>query len=325
MSEKEKSEYVLNLKKFAEEDFPRLCAVQDAWSEADYKSFNTGLQLISAYRNLHDFISVAYRYEAQKRLRKLGELLARVRAKTELRNRTMNPSVLEKEYVAFLPTAKNIDENGESKPKEPFAIPEVSGRRPEHLSQYIHKLSPELQKQAKELESLYMAMASHKEQALLLANDSRATKADIEHEAKATIKAEAKILNFWEQVDLEWEKITGKEIDEEEMERLKAESERLNRQVVKSAGEYTKEEIDAMDDEEMQENCKKARIEANKKYLRRSDVQMTDERREQTALRAQELLAWGIELSARAKETIEQNGIEVPGLSIEENNEDIEL
>ena len=203
-------------------------------------------------------------------------------------------------------------------------MPEVSGRRPEHLSQYIHKLSPELQKQAKELESLYMAMASHKEQALLLANDSRATKADIEHEAKATIKAEAKILNFWEQVDLEWEKITGKEIDEEEMERLKAESDRLNRQVVKSAGEYTKAEIDAMDDEEMQENCKKARIEANKKYLRRSDVQMTDERREQTALRAKELMDWGIELSARAKETIEQNGIEVPGLSIEENNEDIE-
>lgn len=325
MSEKEKNEYVLDLKKFTEEDFPRLCAVQDAWSTADYKSFNTGLRLLSAWQLYRAFLPAAYRYEASTGLRKMGELLNRVRSRTELRGVAAYPDMSKKEYVAHMPTATVVDENGESKPKEPFAIPEVSGRRPEHLSQYIHKLSPELQKQAKELENLYMAMASHKEQALLLANDSRASRADIEHEAKATIKAEAKILNFWEQVDLEWEKITGKEIDEEEMERLKAESERLNRQVVKSAGEYTKAEIDAMDDEEMQENCKKARIEANKKYLRRSDVQMTDERREQTALRAQELLAWGIELSARAKETIEQNGIEVPGLSTEEKNEDIEL
>ena len=310
MSQAEKEEYDIRLIRWTEETMPRLFAIADAWTEANVKDFDEGCIIASAFSKSHGFISSAMRYEVARRKKILGDFLCQVRNKTELAKRATRPAVSDKRYLAILPS-KKIDENGKTVEKKPFEMPEVSGRRPEHLSQYVHQLSPSLQKDAKNLESLYLQLASHKERALLLSENPNATKADIEAEVKKTLAAEAKILNFWEQVDLEWEKITGKEIDEEEMERLKAESERLNRQVVKSAGEYTKAEIDAMDDEEMQENCRKARIEANKKYLRRSDVQMTDERREQTALRAQELLAWGIELSARAKETIEQNGIEL--------------
>lgn len=324
MSQAEKEEYDIRLIRWTEETMPRLFAIEDAWMDADVKDFDEGCIIASAFSKYHPFIPGAMRYEIAVRKKKLGYILCQIRERTELKKMATRPAVSDKRYLAILPS-KKIDENGKTIEKKPFEMPEVSGRRPEHLSQYVHQLSPSLQKDAKNLESLYLQLASHKERALLLSENPNATKADIEAEVKKTLAAEAKILNFWEQVDLEWEKITGKEIDEEEMERLKAESERLNRQVVKSAGEYTKTEIDAMDDEEMQENCKKARIEANKKYLRRSDVQMTDERREQTVLRAKELLAWGIELSARAKETIEQNGIEVPGLSIEEKNEDIEL
>lgn len=310
MSKTEQEEYDIRLIRWTEEAMPRLFAIADAWMDADVKDFDEGCIIASAFSKYHAFIPVAMRYEIAVRKKKLGDILCQIRERTELKKMATRPAVSDKRYLAILPS-KKIDENGKTVEKKPFEMPEVSGRRPEHLSQYVHQLSPSLQKDAKNLESLYLQLASHKERALLLSENPNATKADIEAEVKKTLAAEAKILNFWEQVDLEWEKITGKEIDEEEMERLKAESERLNRQVVKSAGEYTKAEIDAMDDEEMQENCKKARIEANKKYLRRSDVQMTDERREQTALRAKELLAWGIELSARAKETIEQNGIEI--------------
>lgn len=310
MSQAEKEEYDIRLIRWTEETMPRLFAIEDAWMDADVKDFDEGCIIASAFSKYHPFIPVAMRYEIAVRKKKLGYILCQIRERTELKKMATRPAGSDKRYLAILPS-KKIDENGKTVEKKPFEMPEVSGRRPEHLSQYIHQLSPSLQKDAKNLESLYLQLASHKERALLLSENPNATKADIEAEVKKTLAAEAKILNFWEQVDLEWKKITGKEIDEEEMERLKAESERLNRQVVKSAGEYTKAEIDAMDDEEMQENCKKARIEANKKYLRRSDVQMTDERREQTALRAKELLAWGIELSARAKETIEQNGIEI--------------
>lgn len=321
MSEQEKYLYILDLKKYTEEDFPRLCAVHDAWSEADYKSFNYGLKILSAWRMAHDFLPAAYRYEIPKRIKILGELLNRVRSKTELRGFVMNPAKFDKDYVAFLPTAKIVDENGETKPKAIFEMPEVSGRRPEHLSQYIHKLSPALQKDAKELENLYMSLASHKERAIILSNNPNAKKEDIAHEAKETVRVESVILNFWERVDLEWEKLTGKTIDESEIKQLESEAARLNRVTVKSAGEYTKEEIDLMEDEEMRENCKKARIEANKKYLRRSDVQMTEERKEQTILRVKELLAWDIEISNRAKELLTKHKIDVPGLEIVSESE----
>lgn len=313
MSEKEKDAYHLRLTKYTDETYPRLCAKADAWAEADVKDFNEGLELVSTFRFTHPFLSSAYRYDAIKQLKKLGELLLRVRAKTELARMSTNPENSDKHYLAILPTSKKVDENGNEVPKKPFEMPVVDGRRPEHLSQYIHQLSPQLQKESKELENLYLQLASHKERALLLTNDSRATKEDIKHEAKETVRIESIILNFWERVDLEWQRVTGKTIDESDMLALEGEAARLNRQAVKSAGEYTKAEIDAMDDAEMQENCKHARIEANKKYLRRSDVQMSDERKEQMQLRASELVAWGIDLSAKIKELIEKHSIEVEG------------
>ena len=313
MSTKEKEEYYLRMIKWTDESYPRLCAIADAWTESDVKDFNEGLELVSAFHFAHPFISAAYRYDATKRVKKLGEVLLRVRAKTELAGRATNPEKMDKRYLAVLPTSSKIDENGNEVPKKPFEMPVVDGRRPEHLSQYIHQLPPQLQKESKELENLYLQLASHKERALLLTNDSRATKEDIKHEAKETVRIESIILNFWERVDLEWQRVTGKTIDESDMLALEGEAARLNRQAVKSAGEYTKAEIDAMDDEEMQENCKHARIEANKKYLRRSDVQMSDERKEQMQLRASELVAWGIDLSAKIKELIEKHSIEVEG------------
>lgn len=312
MSSKEKEEYNIRLIKWTDETYPRLCALTDAWTDADVKDFDEGLMLASAHRRAHPFISAVYRYEVAKQIKKLGELLMQVRAKTELAKRATRPPVGDKRYLAIVPS-KKIDENGNEVPKKPFEMPVVDGRRPEHLSQYIHQLSPQLQKESKELENLYLQLASHKERALLLTNDSRATKEDIKHEAKETVRIESIILNFWERVDLEWQRVTGKTIDESDMLALEGEAARLNRQAVKSAGEYTKAEIDAMDDEEMQENCKHARIEANKKYLRRSDVQMSDERKEQMQLRASELVAWGIDLSAKIKELIEKHSIEVEG------------
>ena len=313
MSEKEKDAYHLRLTKYTDETYPRLCAKADAWAEADVKDFNEGLELVSTFRFTHPFLSSAYRYDAVKRLKKLGELLLRVRAKTELARMSTNPENSDKHYLAILPTSKKIDENGNEVPKKPFEMPAVDGRRPEHLSQYIHQLSPELQKESKNLENWYLQLASHKERALLLTNDSRATKEDIAHEAKETVRIESIILNFWERVDLDWQRATGKTIDESDMLALQGEAARLNRQVVKSAGEYTKEEIDAMDDEEMQDNCRRARIEANKKYVRRTDVQMSDERREQITLRIAELVAWGQSVPAAAKELCEKHGIVIEG------------
>ena len=103
--------------------------------------------------------------------------------------------------------------------------------------------------------------------------------------------------------------------NEDIAEELKAESEKLNRVEVKSPGAYTKEEIDAMDDEEMKQNCRTARIEANKKYVRRDDVQMTDERKMEMMLRIAELVAWGETPSTKAEEVCAKYNIVVPGFN----------
>ena len=130
--------------------------------------------------------------------------------------------------------------------------------------------------------------------------------------AKNTVKYESMILNFWQRVDLEYAKaVKGKE-EAELMAELAREAEMLAKPEVKSAGEYTKAEIDAMEDEEMAENCKKARIEANKKYLRRDDTQMNDERKAQMQLRASELLEWGLQLSMKAIALFGKYGVDIP-------------
>ncbi len=312
MNNKEKEEYNIRLIKWTDESMPRLFAIADAWTEADVKDFDEGCIIASAFSKTHGFISMQHRYEAAKKKKILGDFLVQLRKKTGLDKMTTRPPVGEKRFIAVLPS-KKIDEDGNVVEKKPFEMPAVEGRRPDHLDQYIHQLSPELQRRSRNLENWYLQLASHKERALLLTNDSRATKADIEAEVKKTLKAEAIILNFWEQVDLEWQKVTGKSIDESDLLALRSEAERLGRQAVKSAGEYTKQEIGAMDDEEMQENCRRARIEANKKYLRRKDVQMSDERREQIKLRIAELMAWEQAVPDSARELCEKNGIVVPG------------
>lgn len=313
MTDTEKEEYNLLVIRWTDENLPRLFAIADAWTDAIVKDFDEGCIIASAFSKSHGFISACMRYEVARRKKILGDFLCQVRQKTALAKMATRPANDSKRYLAILPTAKKIDEEGNVIPKKPFEMPAVDGRRPEHLSQYLHLLSPELQKQAKDVENWYLQLASHKERALLLTNDSRATKEDIKHEAQETVRIERIILNFWDRVDLEWQRATGKTIDDSEMHALESEAAQLNKQVSKSAGEYTKEEIDAMDDEEQQENCKNARIEANKKYLRRRDVQMTDERKEQMQLRATELQAWGIEITNNVKELLYSHGIVVVG------------
>lgn len=57
------------------------------------------------------------------------------------------------------------------------------------------------------------------------------------------------------------------------------------------SGRFTKAQIDAMTDLEFQIACKMKRIEANKKYIRRKDVERNEA---ELQLRQKELLEWGI-------------------------------
>lgn len=307
MDEKEKLEYLANVEKWTEETYPRLAALDDSWKEADMKDYFSGLELVSALQKAQGFLASHMRYDAKKRLEVLNRLLIEVRTKAGMKRISHQVK-----HTALVPGPAKVNEEGVEVPRKPFEMPEVSDRRPEHISQYIHLLPENLRNEAKGIAGLYDQLAHWRSRAEYLALDPRADRHMVSRAAKNTVKYESMILNFWQRVDLEYAKaVKGKE-EAELMAELAREAEMLAKPEVKSAGEYTKVEIDAMEDEEMAENCKKARIEANKKYLRRDDTQMNDERKAQMQLRASELLEWGFQLSMKAIALFEKYGVDIP-------------
>ena len=311
MTDKEQLEYLAHVDKWTEQTYPRLAALDDSWKEADVKDFDEGLKLASAFQRAHQFISQSQRYDAKKRLEKLNGLLREVRVKSGMawvRTRPMNDP---KRYTAVIPAEPKLDEDGVAVPRKPFKAPEVEGRRPEHFNQYKDKLPVELQKEGSEIAQKYDMLAHWRQRAEILALDPRANKALISNAAKKAVRIEAQILNFWGRVDVAFAKAIGKPVDEAEVKELKEEAEKLSKE---PKVEVTKADIDAMEEGEEKENAKRARIEANKKYLRRNDSQMTEERKEQIVSRITELLEWGIEPSTRAMDTCEKYGIVVPAI-----------
>ena len=307
MDEKEKLEYLANVEKWTEETYPRLAALDDSWKEADMKDYFSGLELVSALQKAQGFLASHMRYDAKKRLEVLNRLLIEVRTKAGMKRISHQVK-----HTALVPGPAKVNEEGVEVPRKPFEMPEVSDRRPEHISQYIHLLPENLRNEAKDIAGLYDQLAHWRSRAEYLALDPRADRYMVSRAAKNTVKYESMILNFWQRVDLEYAKAKKGKEDAELMAELAREAEMLAKPEVKSAGEYTKAEIDAMEDEEMAENCKKARIEANKKYLRRDDTQMNDERKAQMQLRAGELLEWGLQLSMKAIALFEKYGVDIP-------------
>jgi hypothetical protein len=82
----------------------------------------------------------------------------------------------------------------------------------------------------------------------------------------------------------------------------------------KRAGEYTKAEIDAMAPGKTKDDITAARIDADKRYLRR-DVKVTEEYKQQLELRIKELVEWGVEIGDKGKMKRTEAGIIVPGVN----------
>ena len=77
----------------------------------------------------------------------------------------------------------------------------------------------------------------------------------------------------------------------------------------KKPAECTKAEIDAIADPALQHKYEEIRIEANKKYLRRTDLAHTDEWREQVRLRAKELVDWEVKITEKIRKVMELAGV----------------
>lgn len=309
MDELEKLEYLAQVERWTEETYPRLAALDDSWKEADVKDFDEGLKLVTALQKAQGYLNTYQRYDVKKRLEVLRKLLQEVRVKSGMNKVAFRPANDTRRYTAVIPPAPKVDEEGVAIPRPAYKQPEVGGRRPEHLSEYKHLLSKGLQKEASEISSKYDLMAHWKQRAEQLAIDPRVNKTLVSNAAKKVVRIEQQILNFWQRVDAEYAQINGEGVDDTELRELAEEAAKLAKE---PKAEITKVEIDAMEEGEEKENAKRARMEANKKYIRRKDAQMTDERKEQIRVRVMELMEWGVELSASVYDVCKKYGIELP-------------
>ena len=307
MNEEEKKTYLQKVDQWTEETFPNLIALADCWERVPVKEFDYGLLLASAISKARSYIPVAMRYEAERSLRKLRAYLEEVRVKSPLKNINAVSQYDKREFRAVVMPREAQDaeaQSGENTRKTaPFEMPEVEGRRPDHLNEYIDRLPKELQLRSKTLKDDYLALADYRGRVEMLAEKGEDFKDDVAIYAEKSVKAEQKIRAFWMDVDTYLS--TGK-VQEE----VASPVEDMRR-----PGEYSKEEIDAMSDAAMAEKCKKARIEADKKYVRRKVVKITDSYRQQMALRIKELLAWEEDISEKAYAICQEAQICVKGFN----------
>ena len=325
MNDDERIEYLADVEKWTEDTYPRLAALDDSWKEADVKDFDEGLKLATALQKAQGFLGTHQRYDVSRRLEVLRKLLTEVRVKSGLSKIGPRPASDKRKFTAVVPGPARVNEEGVEVPRKPFEMPEVSDRRPEHISQYMHLLPEDLRGEAHGISMLYDQMAHWRSRAEYLSMDPRADQQMVARAAKNTVKYEERILNFWHRVDLAYEKSTKGKTDEQLAKELAKEAAEMAKAEVKSPGEYTKDEIEAMEEGEQKDNCRKARIEANKKYLRRDDTQINEERKAQMKLRAAELVEWGIPISKRQAEIFEKHGLEIPEVEAkEEPAEDVQ-
>lgn len=310
MSEAEKRDYIQRVDKWTEETFPELMAHAESWITVPEKDYDEGVILASALRSAQGFINNAQRYEAKKAIQILNSHLMDVRNKSGLSKVKVREAGDKRKFIAVVPSRGIPQEDGTLKQRN-FEEVDVDGRRPEHISQYINMLPNTLRIEAEGIKFMYLELADYRHNLEVLSKDPRVSdeaRADL---AKKCVKAEQKIRFLWDRIDKAYNKATGQadDDDDEETEVLPT------AMPMKRSGEYTKVEIEAMQDEEMKELCKSARIDLNKKYVRRGDVKITPEYREQLSLRIRELMEWGENVPKKAYKMCQEAGVTVSGFN----------
>ncbi len=303
MNENEKKEYMERFAKWDNESFPKLMALYDSWEKVPVKDFDEGLKLASTLMNARSFISAAYQYSANRAIEKLNGFLRDIRELSGLSKLNGRPANDRTHYRAVVPEKGNPQEDGTLKRME-YKPEEVDGRRPEHLHEYIHLLPTDLQRETQHFDEMYLALAEYRGRVEVLVEHPDSDKEMIAEFADKAIRQEQEIRKLWAKVDKAYKTAVNGGEPEPEIDYYQDD---------KKPGEYTREEIEAMEEGETKELCKRKRIEANKRYIRRADVEVTDEYKRQMSIRIRELMGWRERVSAKAREICEKNGIIIEG------------
>ena len=316
MSSEEQKSYIERVDKWNEETFPQLIAQATSWMNVPVKEFNEGLKLVSAINRARPFVVAHRSYKSvEVVLNKMRSLLMEVQEKSgrsKLRTISSNDK---RKWFAATEVKSAPDENGVVTVKK-YEEPDVDGRRPQHVSEYIHLLPKSLQQEAMNLKQMHMELAMYRGEAEELSKDPHATSEQVAEKARKAVDVEQRIRLLYATIDAAYKKATNQKLNEDEEALLMQEEEQP--QMFKRAGEYTKEEIDAMPAGKMKEDCIAARKEADKKYIRRGSKNITDEYKQQLVLRVKELMAWGVEIGEKGIQTLKEAGISIPGVTEDE-------
>lgn len=312
MTSAEQKDYIERVEKWNDETFPQLMAQVTSWMNVPVKEFNEGLKLVSAINRARPFVIAHRSYKSvEVVLNKMHALLNEVREKSGLKQlRTISVNDKRK-WFAATEVKSAPDENGVVTVKK-YEEPEVDGRRPQHVSEYIHLLPKSLQQEAMNLKQMHMELAMYRGESEELSKDAHATKEQIAEKARKAVDTEQRIRLLYATIDAAYKKATNQKLNEDEEALLMQEEEQPA--TFKRAGEYTKAEIDAMAPGKTKDDITAARIDADKRYLRR-DVKVTDEYKQQLELRIKELVEWGVEIGDKGKMKLTEAGIIVPGVN----------
>ena len=313
MSSEEQKSYIERVDKWNEETFPQLMAQASSWMNVPVKEFNEGLKLVSAINRARPFVVAHRSYKSvEVVLNKMHALLNEVREKSGLKQLRTIPVNDMRKWFAATEVKSAPDENGVVTVKK-YEEPEVDGRRPQHVSEYIHLLPKSLQMEAINLKQMHMELSMYRGEAEELSKDAHATKEQVAEKARKAVDTEQRIRLLYATIDAAYKKAMGQKLNEDEEALLAQEEEQP--QMFKRAGEYTKEEIDAMPAGKMKEDCIAARKEADKKYVRREPKNITDDYKAQLELRVNELLAWGEEITEKMLQQLSNAGVVIEGVN----------
>ena len=296
------------------EAYPALRASVTSWQDAPVKDFDEGLLLCSCLRRARSFVDNAYGFNAQKCLDMIQLTIKEIVSIAKPGGPRTESEMKTKKIKAFVPKQPLPDEDGivkkitepERKQMQEQAMQEEQAMdkcRPQALESYMHLLPKELQNECRKVQDkYYMPLREYRARLESLVENPDATDEQRKEMAERLVQAEENLAAFWEKVDEEYHKATGKEVP--------AEAEPQKRFT-----EYTYEDIEQMPDSEQKEKVKKSRIEANKKYLRRPDLPENDETRQQMTLRADELMKWNVELTKRQLQNMKKFGVTIVSVS----------
>ena len=312
MTSAEQKDYIERVEKWNDETFPQLMAQVTSWMNVPVKEFNEGLKLVSAINRARPFVVAHRSYKSvEVVLNKMHALLNEVREKSGLKQLRTIPVNDKRKWFAATEVKSAPDENGVVTVKK-YEEPEVDGRRPQHVSEYVHLLPKNLQQEAMNLKQMHMELAMYRGEAEELSKDAHATKEQIAEKARKAVDTEQRIRLLYATIDAAYKKATNQKLNEDEEALLMQEEEQPA--TFKRAGEYTKAEIDAMAPGKTKDDITAARIDADKRYLRR-DVKVTDEYKQQLELRIKELVEWGVEIGEKGKMKLTEAGIIVSGVN----------